>query len=147
MQTSTLTTSTVFKISNTNFKHMFVSTFAQFFSHVDQSIIFRRGARFNKILWRELLLQFLRYWLETWYICSTWSVDVRDIFFVCISPSFFAGDMIKQNRVMQTSTVLKISTWNQNCMFCMKCVCQRHIFLWISPLFFAGEHYLTKSFV
>jgi hypothetical protein len=146
MQTSTLTTSTVFKISTWNFKHMFVCTFVQisFCLMWISPLLF---AWYNKILWRELLLQFLRYWLETWYICSTWSVDVRDIFFVWISPLFFAGDMIKQNRVMQTSTVLKISTWNQNCMFCMKCVCQRHIFLWISPLFFAGEHYLTKSFV
>jgi hypothetical protein len=39
---------------------------------------FFEGAWFNKILWRELLLWFLRYWLET-----------LNIFFVWISPLLY----------------------------------------------------------
>ena len=60
--------------------------------HVDHSIIFCRGARFHKIFWHELLLQFWRYLLETLNICLTSSVHWHDIFFMRINPSLLGGE-------------------------------------------------------
>jgi hypothetical protein len=69
--------------------------------HVDHSIIISRGARFHKIFWREPLLQFWRYWLETLNICLTLSVHLHDIFFMRINPSLLGWE--------QDWTILRVS--------------------------------------